>query len=219
MFSWAALTALIGAISSVLSIYEFIKNRQRPESGRLQLAVVCIIVFSAITVGSIIFGGVLLSETNSQASTSVSSTPSNAPTPFIAPTDTPTPTPTDTPTPTSVPTSTSSYPQLKSFYSGTATGYTNATITFSLQSEDQQGNVSMQTTFQRTDNNKTAIYSCQGQVTQDNQLILSCVDTSSSDFHLSIHGTVFADGHMEGTEEATEASDPTYDHVYRWSVS
>jgi serine/threonine protein kinase len=138
----------------------------------------------------------------------------------LAATSTSLPTPTNTPeppTPTSAPVPT--YPQLKPFYSGTATGYANATITFSLQAEDQQGNVKMQTTFQRTDNQASAIYDCQGQVSQDNQLTLSCTEVGVAQFQLSIHGTIFPDGHMEGTEEATDTDDSTYDHLYNWSVS
>ncbi len=133
-----------------------------------------------------------------------------------APAHTPLPTPTNTSVP--ITPTLPVYPQLKAFYSGTATGYANATITFSLQSEDQQGNVAMQTTFERTDNQASAIYTCQGQVSQDDHLTLACVGAIST-FHLSIHGTIFADGHMAGTEEATDTNDPTYDHLYTWSVS
>ena len=125
-----------------------------------------------------------------------------------------------TPTPsllTSTPTS--SYPKLKPFYSGTATGYTNATITFSFQSEDQQGNVKAQTTFQLTTNQLAAIYSCLGQVSQNNNLALSCTEIGHPAFQLSIHGTIAADGHMEGQLEATETPASTYDHIYNWVVT
>lgn len=77
----------------------------------------------------------------------------------------------------------------------------------------------MQTTFQRTDNQAYAVYDCQGQVGKDQQLLLSCTEKNTPTFHLSIHGTIYADGHMEGTEEATYTDNPSYDHIYQWSVS
>lgn len=125
----------------------------------------------------------------------------------------------DTPTPEPEPTAASQYLQLKPFYNGTATGYAHATITFSLQGEDQQGNVMLQTTFERTDNQASAIYTCQGQVSLDNQITLYCVEAGIPNFHLNIHGIIFPDGHMEGTEEATETDNPAYDHLYTWSAS
>jgi len=136
----------------------------------------------------------------------------------VLPTPLHTPERRDAPTPEPEPTAASQYPQLKPFYSGTATGYAHATITFSLQGEDQQGNVMLQTTFERTDNQASAIYTCQGQVGLDNQITLYCVETGIPNFHLNIHGIIFPDGHMEGTEEATETNNPAYDHLYTWSA-
>lgn len=162
-----------------------------------------------LLLGLSISGGVYFSHFSalSSPSTTTRSTDTPHPTGTLAPTSPPTLSPA------------TGYPQLKSFYRGTATGYTNATITFSLLSEDQQGNVRMQTTFQRTDTQAYAVYDCQGQVSKDQQLLLSCTEKNTPAFHLSIHGTIFADGHMEGTEEATYTNNPSYDHVYQWSVS
>src|SRR3989440_6576310 len=108
---------------------------------------------------------------------------------------------------TTVTPTTSSYVQLKSYYSGTASGYADGTVTFSLKSEDQQGNVNMQTTFQLLGGNqKTDIYSCQGTVTTDRHLNLQCSSVSDPSYLLTVQGYIFPDGHMEGTETATNTN-------------
>lgn len=109
------------------------------------------------------------------------------------------------------------YPQLKPFYSGTASGYANATITFTRDSQDGQGNITMETTFQRTDNpQKFAKYACQGTVSKNYSLHLSC---RNQNFLVGIDGNIYPDGHMEGTWLTTDTNDPAYHHSYNWSVS
>ncbi|MFL5653010.1 MAG: serine/threonine protein kinase [Ktedonobacteraceae bacterium] len=113
----------------------------------------------------------------------------------------------------------SNYVQLKSYYSGTASGYADGNITFTLKSEDQQGNLSMQTTFQQAVNpQKTAFYSCQGSVTTDRYIKLQCNSDADQSYVLTIQGYVYADGHMEGTERATITNDSSYDHLYSWKA-
>ena len=113
----------------------------------------------------------------------------------------------------------SNYVQLKSYYSGTASGYSDGNITFTLKSEDQQGNLSMQTTFQQTANpQKTANYSCQGSVTTDRYINLQCTSDADQTYMLTIQGYVYSDGHMEGTERATITTDSSYDHLYSWKA-
>lgn len=122
--------------------------------------------------------------------------------------------------PTSVITATpDSYVQLHSFYSGTASGYADGSVTFTLQSEDQQGNVSMQTTFQQLQGSQeVASYSCQGSVTLDRHIMLQCSNIGDPTYVLTIQGTIYSDGHMEGTETATNTNDSGYHHVYYWKV-
>jgi hypothetical protein len=113
----------------------------------------------------------------------------------------------------------SNYVQLKSYYSGTASGYANGSVTFTLQSEDQQGNISMQTTFQQLEGSQTKdSYSCQGSVTMDRYINLQCSSVTNSSYSLTVQGYVYADGHMEGTETATHANDSSYNHVYSWKA-
>jgi hypothetical protein len=113
----------------------------------------------------------------------------------------------------------SNYVQLKSYYSGTASGYADGNVTFSLESEDQQGNLTMQTTFQQAANpGKTAIYSCQGSITTDRHINLQCSSIADQSYLLTIQGYVYPDGHMEGTETATITTDSSYDHVYSWKA-
>ncbi len=113
----------------------------------------------------------------------------------------------------------SNYVQLKSYYSGTASGYADGSITFTLISEDQQGNVSMQTTFQQLGSSqKAAIYSCQGSVTMDRHISLQCNNVTDPSYILTVQGYVFPDGHMEGTETATNTNDSSYNHVYSWKA-
>jgi hypothetical protein len=116
----------------------------------------------------------------------------------------------------------SDYVRLKSFYSGTASGYANGSITFSLVSEDQQGNITMVTTFQPNDNTKPyASYACGGIVTKNRQIKLHCAETNNTgpSYFINIQGDIYPDGHMEGTETAISTKDPSYKHVYYWKVS
>jgi hypothetical protein len=113
----------------------------------------------------------------------------------------------------------SNYVQLKSSYSGTASGYADGSVTFTLKSEDQQGNISMQTTFQQLGGSqKTASYSCQGSLTMDRHINLQCSNVADPSYLLTVQGYVFPDGHMEGTETATNTNDPNYNHVYSWKA-
>src|SRR5215469_15993551 len=57
--------------------------------------------------------------------------------------------------------------QLKSFYSGTATGNVNSDIEFTQVSVDGQGNVSLVVTFTVYNIGKKADYDCHGQATND----------------------------------------------------
>lgn len=116
-------------------------------------------------------------------------------------------------------TPTSSYVQLKSSYSGTASGYADGAVTFTLQSEDSQGNVTMLTTFQLLSGTQnTDTYSCQGAVTTDRHINLQCSSISDSSYQLTVQGYVFSDGHMEGTETATNTNNSSYKHVYAWKA-
>lgn len=113
----------------------------------------------------------------------------------------------------------SSYVQLQHSYSGTASGYADGTITFTLISEDQQGNLTMNTTFQQLSGaQKIASYSCQGSVTLDRHLNLQCSNISDPTYVLTIQGYVYSDGHMEGTEVATNTNDTSYNHPYSWKA-
>jgi serine/threonine protein kinase len=121
--------------------------------------------------------------------------------------------------PKAAPTSTR-YVQLKPFYRGTASGYLHATVTFTLESEDSQGNVTMQTTFQQVaDPQKFATYTCQGSVSTDQHLYLNCTANANANYLLTINGFIFPDGHMEGTEVATIINDSNYNHFYNWSAA
>ena len=112
-----------------------------------------------------------------------------------------------------------SIPQLKTSYSGIATGYANGSLTFALGSEDPQGNVSMEVTFTIAASGKQERYSCQGQVTKERNVTLKCSADSAPHYLLDIKGFVYQDGHMEGTLVATDAFDASYHHTYHWSVS
>jgi hypothetical protein len=77
----------------------------------------------------------------------------------------------------------------------------------------------MQTTFQQLGGSqKTAIYSCQGSVSTDRSINLQCSNVADSSYVLAIHGYVFPDGHMEGTETATNTNDSSYNHAYSWKA-
>src|SRR5256886_4426807 len=63
---------------------------------------------------------------------------------------------------------------LNQSYKGTTKGFANGFLTFSLISEDQQGNVSLGVTFTTSDHSKQANYNCQGKVTNDRHMTLQC---------------------------------------------
>jgi ATPase domain predominantly from Archaea len=162
---------------------------------------------------ALVFGGVFAWEQTHQQ-------PKNLPT-HSAVTSTPIITPTHAVTPTPGITLTSKgYVQLRSFYRGAASGFANGSLTFTLISEDQQGNIIIATTFLRNDStNQFESYSCKGSVTKDRKMNLHCNAESNSIFLLDIHGNIYPDGHMEGTLIATNATDPSFRHVYSWKVS
>lgn len=123
-------------------------------------------------------------------------------------------------TPTVVPTPSNTHVQLQHSYSGTASGYADGAVTFTLNSEDQQGNVTMNTTFQQLSGaQKIASYTCQGSLTLDRHLNLQCSNITDPTYVLTIRGYVYPDGHMEGTETATNTNDPSYNHVYNWKTN
>lgn len=107
---------------------------------------------------------------------------------------------------------------LKSFYSGTATGYANSDLEFTQVSEDGQGNVSLVVNFTIYDTGKTANYNCDGQATND-KISLKCTQVDALHYTLDINGSIFSDGHMEGSLSATDTFNPNYHHVYSWNVS
>ena len=108
---------------------------------------------------------------------------------------------------------------LNQSYMGTAKGFANGTITFSLISEDQQGNVSLGVTFTLADNNRQANYTCQGKVTNDRHITLQCSQIDAHNFKLDIEGIIFQDGHLGGTMVATDSSDASYHHNYTWNAT
>jgi len=110
-------------------------------------------------------------------------------------------------------------PQLNQSYTGTASGFANASLKFSLISQDQQGNVRLGVKFIRTDNNKEADYTCQGKVTSDRQIALQCSQNDAPNFMLKIDGVIFQGGQMQGTMTATDSSDPNYHHDYTWNAN
>lgn len=129
-----------------------------------------------------------------------------------------TPIPPATPTPPATPIPTS-YVQLNSYYSGSASGYASGSVTFTLKSEDQQGNLSMQTTFQQLNGSqKTAIYDCQGSIATDRNINLQCTNVADATYVLTIQGYVYQDNHIEGTETATNTIATNYSHVYSFKV-
>ncbi len=118
------------------------------------------------------------------------------------------------------PTSASQPPvQLKSSYTGTAKGFTNAFLSFSVGSEDSQGNVNLEVTFTTADTNKQANYSCNGKVTSDKHISLKCTEDGATNFLLDIEGFIYQDGHMEGSMVATNTFETSYHHNYTWNVT
>jgi hypothetical protein len=110
-------------------------------------------------------------------------------------------------------------PQLNQSYTGTASGYANASLKFLLISQDQQGNVRVGLKFTRTDNNKEANYTCQGKVTNDRHITLQYCQNDAPNFVLAIEGVIFQGGQMQGTMAATDSSDPNYNHDYTWNAN
>lgn len=112
--------------------------------------------------------------------------------------------------------------QLKSSYHGPAMGITNdspnGTVTFTLKSEDAQGNVNILANFMITSSGKQDNYSCQGQVTTDKRITLHCYDIEVPSYIEDIRGNIFPDGHMEGSWIATDTVDSSYLHTYKWKV-
>ena len=108
--------------------------------------------------------------------------------------------------------------QLKSSYTGTATGFANAILSFSVSSEDSQGNVILEVIFTNTDTNKRANYSCNGNVTSDKHISLRCTQDDAINFLLDIEGSIYQDGHMQGSMVATNTFDASYRHNYAWNV-
>ena len=109
--------------------------------------------------------------------------------------------------------------QLKSFYSGTATGNANSgDIEFTQVSVDGQGNVSLVLTFTVYNTGKKADYDCLGQATND-KITLKCTQVDASNYVLDISGSISSDHmHMEGSLTATDTFNPNYYHQYSWSV-
>lgn len=178
--------------------------KQSKKSNRALFMAKSLIFFAMLMIG----GGAIFFIRGASVSsgTKISSKPTNSTT-----------TPVSTTIPPTMTAMSNSYYQLKPLYTGTASGYASATITFTLVSEDKLGNVSMTVTFQRTDDpSKFARYACNGTLTIDNKLHLSCRDAS---FLVTIDGFIYADGHIEGTWLTTEDNNPSYNHFYNWSVS
>ena len=182
--------------------------------GNKWLLPVIIVLLVCAGIGGLVF---LLTHSLPPAPSSpASSLHGTSPAPHVSPS------PGNTPSPTPVPSATaaSSIPQLKSYYSGTASGYMNANVTFTLGSEDSQGNVTMTTTFQQAaDLQKIATYLCHGEVTSNQTLSLNCYAPANADYLLTVNGTVFSDGHMQGTEVATVIGNASYYHAYNWTAS
>src|SRR5258708_36499341 len=76
--------------------------------------------------------------------------------------------------------------QLKSSYTGTATGFANGLLSFSVSSEDSQGKVILEVMFTNTDTNKQANYSCNGSVISDKKIIRKCTQNDARNFLLTI---------------------------------
>ncbi|SRR5258708_7482475 len=112
----------------------------------------------------------------------------------------------------------SHYIQLKPSYSGNAHGYQNASLRFSNVSQNPQGDVSLALLFILTNGNKQATYSCQGKFTGNQAVTLNCTQIDAPDFKIAINVSIPSSDHMQGTLEATDSTDPTYDHLYAWSA-
>ena len=161
--------------------------------------IVAIVLFAII--------GAVIYKSYAQQSTSGQPTPTPLATALVTPTQ-----------PVQSATAPGTPPTLNQSYMGTTRGFANGSITFSLISQDQQGNVSLGVTFTTSDNNKQANYNCQGKVTNDRHITLQCSEIDAPNFLLGIEGVIFQDGHMEGTMAATNSSDSSYQHNYTWNV-
>jgi len=176
--------------------------------GNKWLFLACIVLLVCAVIGSVAF--LIAHFSPSAPSSPASSLPATTPSPRVSP----------SPSFTASPVVSSSIPQLKSYYSGTASGYLNANVTFTLESQDSQGNVTMETTFQQAaDPQKIATYLCNGEVTSNQSLSLNCYSSADANYLLTIAGAVFPDGHMQGTEVATVIGNSSYRHVYNWTAS
>jgi hypothetical protein len=58
----------------------------------------------------------------------------------------------------------------------------------------------------------------QGSVTLDKHINLQCSNVTDQSYGLTIQGYVYPDGHMEGTETATNMNNSSYRHVYYWKA-
>lgn len=189
----------------------------RPEAppqkrGSNWLLPIIIVLLALITGGGLVF---LLTRPSPPASSSSSLSGTSS-----SPPVSPSPTITASPVATLPATAAPSIPQLKSYYSGTATGYMNANVTFTLESEDSQGNVTMTTTFQQAaDLQKIATYNCSGEVTSNQNLFLNCYAPANANYLLTIQATILPNGGMQGTEVATANGNASYRHVYNWTAS
>jgi hypothetical protein len=113
----------------------------------------------------------------------------------------------------------SSYPQLKTFYYGSyiecsGDSCSPGGLSINVSSEDQQGNVSIDANYTYS----TA--HCNGNVTMDGQLALHCnyISVTGDALTSTFHGTVFPDGHIEGTDTTDNPIGGTV-HYNKWNVS
>jgi len=78
--------------------------------------------------------------------------------------------------------------------------------------------VILEVIFTNADTNKRANYSCNGNVTSDKHISLKCTQDDASNFLLDIEGSIYQDGHMQGSMIATNTFDASYRHNYAWNV-
>jgi hypothetical protein len=78
--------------------------------------------------------------------------------------------------------------------------------------------VILQVIFTNADTNKRANYSCNGNVTSDKHISLRCTQDDAMNFLLDIEGSIYQDGHMQGSMVATNTFDASYRHNYAWNV-
>ncbi len=101
-------------------------------------------------------------------------------------------------------------------YSGTATsttsGVPNGLVTFTLDSEDQQGDVKLLASFFVYDTGNLVHFSCNGQVTANKMITLNCKEIEAPDYMVEINGSISPDGQIDGTWTTTEESKHFYHH-------